>query len=150
MFHFLDVHLTKSKIKWESFNDSPFRRLVMIFGNRSKIARSQISKKKKTLIKEKFQFFPKSPFNDLTLHQIFIILTKIYHRASMCKWKTTHLLFGVPQKNRIVLLEPQYGKFTCALMCSLRGQNGGQIWNQREILYKISFYQLSTPPSGIP
>ena len=25
----------------------------------------------------------------------------------------------------------------CALMCDLRGQNGGQIWNPREILHKI-------------
>ena len=30
------------------------------------------------------------------------------------------------------------------------GQNEGQILKIREILYIISFYQLSTPPSGIP
>ena len=44
----------------------------------------------------------------------------------------------MPQKDRIASLEPQVGNCTCALKCSLRGQNGGQIWNQHEILYKIS------------
>ena len=43
-----------------------------------------------------------------------------------------------------------FGISLCALRCDLRGQNEGQILKIREILYIISFYQLSTPPSGIP
>ena len=99
-------------------------------------------RKKKILLKEKFQFFSKITF------WWYNITSNIHHskenisQSINSKLITTHLQFGVPQKNRIVSLEPQHGKFTCALMCSLRGQNGGQIWNQREILYKISFYQL--------
>ena len=54
------------------------------------------------------------------------------------KVKLQILEFEVPQKSRIVLLEPQCGKFTCALVCDLRGQNGGQIQNLREILHQIS------------
>ena len=50
------------------------------------------------------------------------------------KVKLQILEFEVPQKSRIVLLEPQCGKFTCALVCDLRGQNGGQIRDQHEIL----------------
>ena len=48
----------------------------------------------------------------------------------------------MPKKNRIVSLKPQIGNCFCALVYDLRGQFGGQIWNLRKILYKISLSQL--------
>ena len=44
----------------------------------------------------------------------------------------------MPQKNCIVLLEIKDGKSSCALVCDLRGQNGGQIQNLHQILHEIS------------
>ena len=42
----------------------------------------------------------------------------------------------LPQKPNLAF-RGQFRNCGCALKCSLRGQNGGRIWNQREILHKI-------------
>ena len=44
---------------------------------------------------------------------------------------------NLPQ-NMTLVFGGCFRNFSCALKCSLWGQNGGQIWNQHEILYKIS------------
>ena len=81
----------------------------------------------------------------------FIVILSLHLKGILQCWENK-----VPQDITLVLggkyewQNRHFGTSLCALRCDLRGQNEGQILKIREILYIISFYQLSTPPSGIP